>query len=69
MQTKRLGPGLLAAEIVMPAEQVPAFLPAADALARGAGTSLDAEVYYLADGSALVIAAYLVDHRSGAFGF
>jgi len=67
MQTKRLGPGLLAAEIVMPAEQVPAFLPAADALARGAGRPLDAEVYYLGDGSALVIAAYLVDHRSGAF--
>jgi FAD/FMN-containing dehydrogenase/ferredoxin len=67
MQTKRLGPGLLAAETVMPATEVPAFLPAAEALARGAGRELDAEVYYLADGSALVIAAYLVDHRSGAF--
>jgi glycolate dehydrogenase FAD-linked subunit len=67
MQTKRLGPGLLAAEIVMPAADVPAFLPAAESLARGAGRDLDSEVYYLADGSALVIAAYLVDHRSGAF--
>lgn len=67
MQTKRLGPGLLAAEIVMPATEVPAFLPAAEALARGAGIELDAEVYYLADGSALVIAAYLVDHRNGGF--
>ncbi len=67
MQTKRLGPGLLAAEIVMPAADVPAFLPAAEKLARGAGRDLDTEVYYLADGSALVIAAYLVDHRSGAF--
>ncbi len=67
MQTKRLGPGLLAAEIVMPAAEVPAFLPAAEALARGAGCELDAEVYYLADGSALVIAAYLVDQRTGAF--
>ncbi len=67
MQTKRLGPGLLAAEIVMPAADVPRFLPAAEGLARGMGSELDAEVYYLADGTALVIAAYLVDHRSGAF--
>jgi len=67
MQTKRLGPGLLAAEIVMPAAEVQRFLPAAERLARGMGNELDAEVYYLADGTALVIAAYLVDHRSGAF--
>jgi glycolate oxidase len=67
MQTKRLGPGLLAAEIVMPAAEVPRFLPAAERLARGMGSEIDAEVYYLADGTALVIAAYLVDHRSGAF--
>ncbi|HKQ58490.1 MAG TPA: FAD-binding oxidoreductase, partial [Candidatus Eisenbacteria bacterium] len=67
MQTKRLGPGLLAAEIVMPASEVPRFLPAAERLAAGMQCELDAEVYYLADGSALVIGAYLVDHRSGAF--
>jgi glycolate dehydrogenase FAD-linked subunit len=67
MQTKRLGPGLLAAEIVMPAAEVPRFLPAAERLARGLGSELDAEVYYLADGTALLIAAYLVDHRSGSF--
>jgi len=66
-QTKRLGPGLLAGEIVMPADEVPRFLPAAEALARGAGRQLDAEVYYLSGGEALVIAAYLVDHRRGAF--
>ena len=67
MQTKRLGPGLLAAEILMPAAEVPRFLPAAERLARGMGSDLDAEIYYLADGTALVIAAYLVDHRTGAF--
>jgi FAD/FMN-containing dehydrogenase/ferredoxin len=67
MQTKRLGPGLLAAEIVMPAAEVPTFLPAAERLAANAGPELDAEVYYLADGSALVIAAYLTDHRAGTF--
>ena len=67
MQTKRLGPGLLAAEIVMPPTEVPRFLTAAETLAKNAGRELDAEVYYVADGAALVIAAYLTDHRSGAF--
>ncbi len=66
-QTKRLGPGLIAAEILMPAAEVARFLPRAESLARGAGNELDAEVYYLADGEALVIAGYLADHRSGAF--
>jgi FAD/FMN-containing dehydrogenase/ferredoxin len=66
-QSKRLGPGLLAAEILMPASRVPGFLPAAEQLARRAGLDLDAEVYYLADRSALVIAAYLTDHRRGGF--
>ncbi len=66
-QTKRFGPGLLAAEIFLPAPEVKRFLPRAAALARRAGSALDAEVYFLADGSALVIAGYLTDHRSGAF--
>lgn len=64
-QTKRLGPGLLAAEILMPAAELAGFLPRAEAMARNAGTELDAEVYYLADGEALAIAAFLVDHRRG----
>jgi len=66
-QTKRLGPGLLAAEILMPAEEVPRFLPRAARLAKNAGNSLDAEVYYLEDGTALVLAGYLLDHRRGSF--
>jgi glycolate oxidase len=66
-QTKRMGPGLLAAEIVMPAEEVPRFLPRAQRLAANAGRELDGEVYYLADGSTLVIAGYLLDHRGGGF--
>ena len=67
MQTKRLGPGLLAAEVVMPATEVSKFLPRAERLAHRAGVHLDAEVYYLADGTALVIGAYLTDHRRGTF--
>ncbi len=66
-QTKRLGPGLLAAEILMPAEEVPAFLRRAEILVRRAGNHLDAEVYYLSGGLALFIAGYLTDHRSAAF--
>jgi len=66
-QIKRFGPGMLAAEVVLPAEEVTRFLPRAEKLARNAGNELDAEVYYLADGSALAIAGYLTDHRRGSF--
>jgi len=66
-QTKRLGPGLLAAEILMPSAEVKAFLPRAERIAHGAGSELDAEVYYIAGGEALVIGGYLTDHRSAAF--
>ena len=66
-QIKRLGPGMLAAEIVMPAAKLDGFLPAAERLAKAYGNELDAEVYLLADGTAMVLAAFLTDHRSGAF--
>jgi ferredoxin len=66
-QSKRLGPGLLAAEIVLPAADVSPYLQAAWRLARDAGLELDPEVYYVADGQALVIAGYLIDHRRASF--
>ena len=66
-QTKRLGPGLLAAEIELPAGEVAAFLAGAERLAHGAGVALEHEVYYLTGDRALVIAGYLTDHRSMAF--
>ena len=56
-QNKRLGPGLLAAEVVLPAQNVSAYLREAWRLGHGAGLELDPEVYYVADGEALVIAA------------
>lgn len=68
-QSKRLGPGLLAAEIVLPAAEIEAFLPEAERMARQVGLELDTEIYYLSDGSALAIAAYLTDHRRGGFPF
>ncbi len=66
-QTKRLGPGLIAAEVLMPVEELERFLPRAESLARHAGSELDAEIYFLPDGQALVIAGYLTDHRNGDF--
>jgi glycolate oxidase len=66
-QTKRFGPGLLAAEILMPSDEVARFLPRAERLARNAGNSLDTEVYFLADDTALALAGYLLDHRRGSF--
>jgi FAD/FMN-containing dehydrogenase/ferredoxin len=66
-QSKRLGPGLLAAEIELPAAEVPGFLARAAKLARGAGVALDPEVYYLSNDEALVIAGYLTDHRRASF--
>jgi len=78
-QNKRFGPGLLAAEVVLPAALVSPYLRDAWHLARRAGVALDPEVYYLGggqgDGSghgdgggeALVIAGYLTDHRTAAF--
>ncbi|MEE4276290.1 MAG: FAD-binding protein [Thermoleophilia bacterium] len=65
-QTKRLGPGMLAAEVRLPATRVGAYLKEAVALARAAGVELDPEVYYLSGGEALVIAGYLTDHRTAA---
>ncbi len=64
---KRLGPGLLAAEIDLPAAAVPGFLADAERLAGGAGVALEHEIYYLSGGRALAIAGYLTDHRSLAF--
>ena len=66
-QNKRLGPGLLAAEVVLPAGQVGPFLRSAGRVARHAGVELDPEVYYVGAGEALVIAGYLTDHRAASF--
>ncbi len=66
-QTKRLGPGLLAAEVLLPASRLAEFLPAAERVAAGAGVELDHEVYLLDRGQALVIAGYLTDHRRASF--
>ena len=66
-QNKRSGPGMLAAEITLPAGVVAQYLRSAYRLARRAGVELDPEVYYVSKGEALVIAGYLTDHRAAAF--
>jgi glycolate oxidase len=66
-QNKRFGPGMLAAEVTLPSGVVSQYLRSAHRLARRAGADLDPEVYYVADGEALVIAGYLTDHRAASF--
>lgn len=66
-QTKRLGPGFLAAEILLPAQHVERFLERARALALGVGVHLEAEVYFFNDASALALPGYLT--RGPRFGF
>jgi ferredoxin len=58
-QTKRLGPGYLAAEILLPAENLDAFLTAADRLAHRVGVHLETEAYFLRDGRVLALPGYL----------
>ena len=58
-QTKRLGPGFLAAEVIVPVEHVGQFLERAGRLAARVGVSLETEIYYLEDGRALVLPGYL----------
>jgi FAD/FMN-containing dehydrogenase/ferredoxin len=66
-QTKRLGPGFLAAEILLPTRHVDHFLTRARELAAGVGIELESEVYFLQDGRALALPGYLT--RGPRFGF
>ena len=66
-QVKRLGPGFLGAEVLLPSRHVRSFLPAAAEVAAGARVELDAEVYYLQGGKALAIGGFAADHRTGSF--
>jgi glycolate oxidase len=58
-QTKRLGPGFLAAEILLPAQHVARFLERARHLAARVGIHLESEVYFFGDGRALALPGYL----------
>jgi glycolate oxidase len=58
-QTKRLGPGFIAAEILMPWRETAAFHARAVALAARVGVHLETEAYWFGDGRVLVLPGYL----------
>jgi len=58
-QTKRMGPGYLAAEILLPAAELRAFTERAAKLARRVGVHLETEAYYFGDGRVLALPGYL----------
>ena len=58
-QTKRLGPGFLAAEILMPAAETEPFQSRAVRLAARVGVHLETEIYFFGDGRALALPGYL----------
>jgi FAD/FMN-containing dehydrogenase/ferredoxin len=58
-QTKRLGPGFLAAEILMPAPELAAFHARAVKLAARVGVHLETEAYWFGDGRVLALPGYL----------
>ena len=57
-QTKRFGPGYLAAEVLLPTAELAEYLKGATRLAARVGVHLETEVYFLADGRALAIPGY-----------
>lgn len=66
-QAKRFGPGMLAAETLLDAEQIPKYLDSLDDLSARARVPLEFEVYHLRGGRSLVISSYLVDPRASGF--
>lgn len=66
-QAKRFGPGMLAAETLLDAEQVPRYLDTVDDLSARVRVPLEIEVYLLRGGRALVISSYLVDPSAAGF--
>lgn len=66
-QTKRLGPGLLASEILLPVTQLESFLHHVEQLATGIGIHLESEVYFLGNGLALALPGFLT--RGPRLGF
>jgi FAD/FMN-containing dehydrogenase/ferredoxin len=57
-QTKRLGPGFLAAEVLLPGRHVEEYLRRATALAARVGVHLETETYFFGDGTALALPGF-----------
>ncbi len=63
MQVKKLGPGLLGAELLMKASGIPGYLRRAGGLAATFGVHLSHEVHYVRPNEGLLISAFLTDQR------
>ena len=68
-QAKRLGPGYLAAEILMATQHVERFLDRAAQLTAKVGVHLESEVYFFDEGRCLVIAGYMTQGQRRGFLF
>ncbi len=63
MRPKRLGPGMLASEIVMPSERAPEFLKRAEREGARYGVHLTSEAYFVADGHVLLLPVFTFSAR------
>lgn len=66
IRAKLLGPGLLAAELLLPLGVVPEYVDAAEALGRAYGWEVVIEAQVVGADRAVVIASFLYDGRDGA---
>jgi FAD/FMN-containing dehydrogenase/ferredoxin len=58
MRPKRLGPGMLAAEVVLPIEKAPEFLARAAHEGKRYGVHLASEAYFVGDGQVLLLPTF-----------
>jgi FAD/FMN-containing dehydrogenase/ferredoxin len=63
MQVKRLGPGILGAETLLPLPSIPAYLARAEGLAARFDASLAHEAHLVSPTEALLISSFLTDPR------
>lgn len=63
LKAKKFGPGMLAADVVMPIDRVAEFAEAAERLGRAFGLEVAAEAHVSSPDSALVLPTFLTDPR------
>ncbi|MFQ6012506.1 MAG: FAD-binding protein [Thermoplasmata archaeon] len=61
MQVKRLGPGILGAEVLLPLSSIPRYLAKAEPLAARFGATLAHEAHLVSPTEALLISSFLTD--------
>jgi len=63
LKPKKLGPGLLASEILCPMDVAPEYIERAHSLARGYGVSISTEVHVMGKDLALVVPTFITNKR------